>query len=331
MLEGGEHAEQVFSPERGAGRARAAEGLCVASVDGRCAYLGEDLDCLLHRRGGATAKPRSCQLYPRVFVDDGEVIRVSVRPECACAFASASGSGGEPLVPSTVQKGADLDPSVFVHILPDRVPLTASHSAERARYVDWARQVAELGSDRHLPEALWTLAAGIEAHGLTRAVAEQAFASPLPLQHAELVPWLRALGERTERRVAQDALWRSPTDWARLAATWLHRAVERFAGPERHDAAGAAGRSAEAFYWRASLHGHLLVGEQPLVTALRDRSLRLLLGRVLPEVVRPDERSFDNKRDDKRVDERALGQPLALVEAMMRAHGLDAYAAEATA
>ena len=75
---------------------------------------------------------------------------------------------------------------------------------------------------------------------------------------------------------------------------------------------------AEAFYARATLHGHhLAVEEAPLATALRDRAVRLLLGRALGAVLAraaPDDPAHD--------------YPLTLVEALMRAHGLNVYARE---
>ena len=51
----------------------------------------------------------------------------------------------------------------------------------------------------------------------------------------------------------------------------------------------------------------------PLATALRDRGVRLLVARAMPLAVGTDE-----------VDP-AYVHPLALVEAMLRGHGLDGY------
>ena len=68
---------------------------------------------------------------------------------------------------------------------------------------------------------------------------------------------------------------------------------------------------------RAALHGHRLFGELPLSFALRDRATRVLCARALGSVARD---LPENERDP------AAEHPLALVEAMLRGHGLDAYA-----
>ena len=64
----------------------------------------------------------------------------------------------------------------------------------------------------------------------------------------------------------------------------------------------------------AALHGYKLFGYVPLTLALRDRAVRLIVARALPDVF-------------ARVGatDPACAHPLALVEAILRGHGLDAY------
>jgi lysine-N-methylase len=73
---------------------------------------------------------------------------------------------------------------------------------------------------------------------------------------------------------------------------------------------------AEALYARAVLHGHQLAGEWPVSIALRDRAVRLLVARALDRLL---EQTPSEPHDS------ATLHPLALVEAMLRGHGLDAY------
>ena len=75
---------------------------------------------------------------------------------------------------------------------------------------------------------------------------------------------------------------------------------------------------------RSGLHapGHLatvpglrLLGDLPLTHALRDQAVRLLVARALPRAFAALDRH-----------DRAFAHPLALFEAMLRGHGLSAYA-----
>jgi lysine-N-methylase len=87
------------------------------------------------------------------------------------------------------------------------------------------------------------------------------------------------------------------------------------------ESAESAGESAEAFYLRAVIHGHHLVtGDAPLAGSLRDRAVRLLIARAMPSVLaRALERGEAGAADP------AARHPLALVEAMLRGHGLESY------
>ena len=132
-----------------------------------------------------------------------------------------------------------------------------------------------------------------------------------------MVPWIEALARRAGRRVREDAEWRSERDLARLASSWIAQAAEGLLSstPLSCPAPTPDVAASEAFYLRAALHGYKLFGDLPLTVALRDRAVRLLVARALPAVF------ARNGADDS-----ACAHPLALVEAMLRGHGLDAYA-----
>jgi lysine-N-methylase len=73
---------------------------------------------------------------------------------------------------------------------------------------------------------------------------------------------------------------------------------------------------------RAVLHGHQLVGARPVSVALVDRAVRLLVARALDHILR------EAPADEL---DSAAAHPLALVEATLRGHGLDAYASDRAA
>ena len=89
--------------------------------------------------------------------------------------------------------------------------------------------------------------------------------------------------------------------------------------------ATAATARAEAFTVHALLHGHALVDEQPLVSALRDQAVRLVIARKLSEIGAMQAASAPVGPSAALARE-----PIALVQALMRGHGLWAYAASAT-
>jgi lysine-N-methylase len=117
-----------------------------------------------------------------------------------------------------------------------------------------------------------------------------------------------------------------------MASAWIAEAAQALLSPAVLEAALRAADparggllpgelqadpDADAFYLRAVLHGHQLVAEAPLAMALRDRAIRILLGRSLGAVLArlaPEDAARDH--------------PLTLVEAMMRGHGLGAYVRE---
>jgi lysine-N-methylase len=128
---------------------------------------------------------------------------------------------------------------------------------------------------------------------------------------------LESLAARATRRSAEDAQWRSHDDLARQATSWIAEAARALLEPgaiSRFWGGTPAHPAAEAFFLRASIHGHHLWGDLPLAVALRDRAARLLVARALPHVIRAE------------VRDPAIEHPLALVEAILRGHGLASYA-----
>ncbi|WP_437562771.1 YkgJ family cysteine cluster protein [Sorangium sp. So ce542] len=317
VLSGGARHERAFTPERGTWPCAAS---VVAMRDGRCAYLEGEGRCSLHAIGGPEAKPLGCRTFPTSFVDDGESVRVSVATECACVLASAGRPGGAPLLDPRLRVRGDLDERIDVAALPDRAPISPGATASRAELVAWSRRLAAAAPPPDVAAGLFALAAAVEAEGLTGGAIAR-FERPDPLEPAALEPWLAALHGRAARRAREDAGWRSERDLARRAAQWIAAATLALAEPDLLAALLAAPAPApdrERFYLRAALHGHRLIGALPLSLALRDRAARLVVARALPVVVA-------GAGDD----DPACAEPIALVEAMLRGHGLEAYAAEA--
>ncbi|WP_437665488.1 YkgJ family cysteine cluster protein [Sorangium sp. So ce1182] len=319
VLGGGARHERAFTPERGTWP-------CAASVvsmrDGRCAYLegeGSEARCSLHAIGGPEAKPLGCRTFPTSFIDDGESIRVSVAAECACVLASVGRPGGAPLIDPRLRARRDLDERIDVARLPDRAEVAPGATAGRAELVAWSRRLAAAAPPPDVAAGLSSLAAAVEAEGLTGGAIAR-FERPDPLAPAALAPWLAALHARAARRAREDAAWRSERDLAREATQWIAAATFALAEPDLLAAlllSPAPAPDRERFYLRAALHGHRLLGALPLSLALRDRAARLVVARALPLVCA-----------EAGAADPACAEPIALVEAALRGHGLDAYAAD---
>jgi lysine-N-methylase len=310
VRDGGQHEAQVFTPELGTD---ASGRLAVALVDNCCAYLGGDGRCGIHAVAGGEAKPATCRIYPATFVDDGETIRVSLGVECPCALDSVGVSGGAPLVPESARRTADLPEGARVVELPDPLALTDVATAPRAAYVAWSHRLAALPSPADPVAALWSLADAVERAGLDDAALVAAFASPALPDVNAVLPWIRALSERADSRVESASAWRSPRDRSLVASRAIAAAAASLLDPAALAvglAAPALEPAAEAFYLRAVVHGHQIVGRLPLATALRDRAVRLLVARAMG-TISPSTR-----------------RPLTVLEAMMRGHGVEIYARE---
>ncbi|MBI4951053.1 MAG: YkgJ family cysteine cluster protein [Myxococcales bacterium] len=325
VLDGGADAAAVFTPERGA-RVLAGHGYAVAMVDGACAYLAPDRRCGLEVAGGPAGKPLGCRLFPASFVDDGVRVRVSVAPECACVLASARrgpAADGMGLVPAGARLRRDLEAAVAVTELPATVVLGAGTHAARDDFRAWCDALPWAGPgwravDVDVPAALWVLARQVETHGLGPPGALPGGGAALP-DDASFAQLRAALADAVGRRQARDARMRAAHDLVRLGLGWLLRALGRLGRglePAPRDAVG------EAFYVRALGFGLALTDEHvPLALALRDRALRLWLARAL---------AAELAGSGVALPDPAFAEPIALVEALLRGHGLDAYRAAAS-
>ena len=322
VLDGGERHERVFMPEQGSA---ATGGAVVTLRDGRCAYLGDDDRCALHALAGPAAKPVGCATFPATFTDDGEVVRVSVAVECACVLASVGREGGEPLLPPGAATRADLHETLSIRTLLDLVQVTPDHLAPRADLCAWSRRVAAgAATMTDAAATLISLGAAVASGGLHEGPGPS-LEHPPPIPPDRVRPWIEAAA--TAGRLSRAR--QTPAGAAR--ATW--RGARRGGSPRRRRPSSiptrwtrcwprrSPRRLAEAFYVCAVLHGHELVRRSlPLSLALHDRAVRLLVARALPAVLAaaPEE-----------APDPAAAHPLALVEAMLRGHGLDAYALDA--
>jgi lysine-N-methylase len=317
VREGGLRPDLAFCPEHGSAPGGAS---AAALIDGCCAYLDGNRRCSLHASAGPPAKPLGCRSFPATFTDDGECIRISVAVECACVLASLHQRGGIPLVRPESRTRADLEEGIFISELPARLPLTASSDGPRSDLAGWSRAVCQSPPASDVPSAFCALSAAVQSDGLDLAAAGRAIAGPRSSRPADLASLFDALAARAARRAAEDAEWRSPGDLARQATCWIARAAAALREPDTISMCWntpPADPAAEAFYLRASIHGHHLAGDLPLCVALRDRAARILLARALADVIPAD------------ITDPAAEQPLALVEAMLRGHGLASYAHDA--
>jgi lysine-N-methylase len=288
--------------------------LAVALVDGRCAYLEDDGRCGIHRAGSAEEKPLGCRVYPARFYDDGTAIRASPWLECTCVLESGADatSAGDPLTNAT--QGRDLDPAIFIETMPARVLVGEGIEDDAARVAAVSRTLAEIPVADGVA-ALFSLGRALDEGGLDRA--EAALRAPVRPDAAWLQPRLDALVPRVDRFSAET--WRSLKDLPRQLAGALETACDLvrdlpddlLQGPGNY-------RAAEAFYTRALLFGHQLVhpkGRLSMASMAYDRAFRVVLARALGVVATLAE-----------LKDPAFTQPIALVEAAMRAYGLGGYA-----
>lgn len=289
-----------FFPKRGSVR----EGAPVAPllVEGRCRYLDEGARCQLHTIGGAAAKPAGCRAFPMQMVFDGERVRAAAAYECACVADGIGASAGERPIPDGARALGDLAHPTRVGRVPERVVIAGDRTASRDEVRAFYRALAD-ASAHDVAIGLWAVADAIDARGLDGpAAAFEARTLDLEAPLALLGRLARCLEEwRTPL-----AAFRSPNDLTRKAFEWMiaaARAIEREPSWRTPDA------RKEAFYARASAWVcRDALGKLPLATALRVRAIRVWLARALAS------------------DDPLAAEPLAIVEVMFRAHGLDAFA-----
>jgi lysine-N-methylase len=288
--------------------------LAVALVDGRCAYLEDDGRCGIHRAGSAEEKPLGCRVYPARFFDDGTTIRASPWLECTCVLRSGAAptSAGDPLTGAS--HGRDLDPAIFIETMPARVRIGDDGEDDAARVATISRRLAEIPITDGVA-ALYSLGKALDEGGLDRA--EAALLAPVRPDAAWLRPRLEALAPRVDRFGGET--WRSLKDLPRQLAGALETACDLVRDlPDDLLQGPGAYRNAEAFYVKALLFGHQLVhpkGRLSMAAMAHDRAFRVVLARALGVVATLAE-----------LQDPAFSQPLALVEAAMRAYGLGGYA-----
>ncbi len=244
-------------------------------VDGRCVELEEDRRCGLQRRGGVRAKPTGCRVHPFAFVDDGEVIRVSVGADCSCVFRSLDQLG-----PASDAVPFDDLSWVGAHVvrtLPDDLPLTARVNVARADLAGWTREVRHT----HIVDPIGFLL----AHAV--AFRARARASDDHPDHADLEPHALLMRDlagyagvaaEVSRRADQ---WRSANDQARYIYGHVAPAAARTLAPGRVAELGQLTDylEHERFYVRALLYGHLF--SAPAADALVRMAARLVIAREL--------------------------------------------------
>jgi len=336
-----------FLPISGSG---AQPSVAATSIDGRCGYLAGDGACELHRTHGPGAKPSGCAIYPATFVFDGEAVRVSLGVECACVAKSLGNKGGAaraggvpilsgmplqegvareggvliqrgvPLVAEGLKTRGELPVGAQVAVLPEDIETRTGVKVAREVVVRWSRAVLAAPRPEDAVAMVWALAAKVAEGDLSEAGVRAALGSATAPQAEELRPWIAALCERTANKLESAERWRSARDRVRVASRLLADTAASLKDPTALGlvlGGHGAAREIEAFYVTASLHGHALIGEIPLAHALRDRAVRMLLARALPETA-----------ERMRCDDPGREHPLPLVEAMMRAQGVKAYAHE---
>lgn len=306
--------ERWFSPVRGS---EPGPVLAAIARDGACGFLQADGLCAVHRVGGAAAKPWGCGAFPRIFVDDGVAVHVSAKPECPCLLDPRGGEP-EPLIEPAWTDAAALPSTVVVRRLPRSLALVPGIAVDRAAAREWVAGVAARAVPSDPAATLWALADEATRSGTLPAL-ERAWTARPPAA-AAVAPWVAALHERVVPRAREHAAWRSTRDLVRRLSTALatltlllrdrEALAEALAVPPEHP-------EHEARYWRMGVHGYRWLGRTPLVTRLRDEAVRLWLGRSLSAVL------------DGAADDPHLRAPLALVEAMLRAHGIGGYASDA--
>lgn len=306
--------ERWFSPMRGS---EPGPVLAAIARDGACGFLQTDGLCAVHRVGGAAAKPWGCGAFPRIFVDDGVAVHVSAKPECPCLL-DPQGGEPEPLIEPAWTDAAALPATVVVRRLPRSFALVPGIEVDRSAAREWVASVAARPVPSDPAATLWALADEATRGGTLPAL-ERAWTADPPAA-AAVGPWMAALHERAVPRAREHAAWRSEKDLVRRVSTAL--ATLTLLLRDHETLAEALTLSPEhpeqeARYWRMGVHGYRWLGRSPLVTRLRDEAVRLWLGRSLSAVL------------GGAADDPHLRAPLALVEAMLRAHGIGGYASEA--
>ena len=304
----GEREDRVFTPEQGTGDAAR---LAVALVDNCCAYLGGDGRCgSTPPRGGRQA--RRLPHLPRDLRRRRRGVRVSLGVECPCALDSV----GRPAARRWSPEGADARGSAAgragdraARAPRDRRGRRGPARRVRALVALFAAQPPPAGS----VAALWSLADAVERCGLDESVLlARARVPASPDVNAVLPSITGVVGARRLARAQRLGLAERAAI-GRSASRAIAAAAASLLDPAALAAALAAPSpdpAGEAFYLRAVIHGHQLVGRLPL----EPRAPR---SRGAPPRGPGDGRALPSAR-----------RPLTILEAMMRGHGIEVYARE---
>jgi hypothetical protein len=277
--------------------------------DGACGFLGADGLCEIHRAGGLSAKPLGCAAFPLRLCDDGTAVRVAAATECGCVLRSAVEPGGDPLLPSGSTHVRHLPIVSAVESLPEQVPVRGERTLPREQVRNLVNTLLAALPVHDAAAWLWGVADAIEAGTPIPSLGERPAADAVQ-------PWARALAETTRGRAARDADWRSPRDVTLRGLRWIATTAVALLHADLLDAllhTSPAHPAIESFWLRANLWAYVDVADLGLVPMLRDRALRLWLSRAMPELAGED------------VNDPVFAQPLALIDVLMRGHGLSRY------
>lgn len=264
-------------------------------IEGGCGFLGDDGLCEIHRRVGLAGKPRACAAFPLIACSDGEEVRVSVTPECACVLRLAAPGRGEPLAESW-RSGSDLPPTTVVDVLPATLTVSAGRTHSRA----WVRE--------QVADVLAALPTAVDpARTCWECADSWSGASPT---NPVLAPYVDSL-----LPVARDLLRRRSTyapdgDWVLGSLRWLVGTLHLLGEASLQEMileASETGDPTEQLYLRSSLWAYRDFIETPLELVMRAHAAKIWIGRAMAEVpLAPSDTAV----------------PLATLSMLMRGHGL---------
>ncbi|MEM6991087.1 MAG: YkgJ family cysteine cluster protein [Myxococcota bacterium] len=273
---------RAFLPVRGSIPGSA---VAVIANDGACGYLDPDGACAIHRAAGAAAKPAGCRVFPAVFIDDGDAVRVSIKTECGCVLDSVDVEGGEPLVDPAVVQASDLPIEIVVSQLRSTLAVAPDVVATRRQVVDFVSAWLQRDAGSDPARACWA-ASEAAPRGLAAAL-EAADAAATPPAPERVAPFLAAMARRSGARIRVDARWRSAKDRVRRIGEWIARTAVTCREPEITAeilALGPSDARREAFFVRAALYGYAPFGEDlvDLQHGLKDLAVKLWVARAMP-------------------------------------------------
>jgi len=104
-------------------------------------------------------------------------------------------------VPERARTVAELEPGTPVRVLPELLAITSTLQVARGELAAWSRKAASWVPGTGVPDAAWSLAAALEARGLSEEALGETSEKPVSLGAQEAVRWLEALEERARNGV----------------------------------------------------------------------------------------------------------------------------------